>query len=56
MKKKNKTTTRTIKLGSNYIKFLEAVGKYRHLPYPEYKKKNFIYHRVLIFLILFVII
>tara|TARA_R100001163_G_scaffold29561_2_gene23531 strand:- start:319 stop:468 length:150 start_codon:yes stop_codon:yes gene_type:complete len=39
MKKKNKTTTRTIKLGSNYIKFLEAVGKYRHLPYPEYKKK-----------------
>ena len=39
MKKKNKTTTRTIKLGSNYIKFLEAVGKYSHLPYPEYNKK-----------------
>lgn len=38
-KRKNKTTTRTIKLGSNYIKFLEAVGKYRHLPYPEYKRK-----------------
>jgi|TARA_A100001515_G_scaffold8086_1_gene6772 hypothetical protein len=39
MKKKTKTQTRTIKLGSNYLRFLQAADKYRHLPYPEYKKK-----------------
>ena len=39
MKKENKTTTRTIKLGSNYITFLKAVDKYRHLPYDQYKTK-----------------
>ena len=36
---KKKTKKRTINLGSNYINFLKAVDKYRHLPYPEYKKK-----------------
>jgi hypothetical protein len=36
---KNKIKKRTIKLGSNYIKFLKAVDKYRHLPYDQYKKK-----------------
>ena len=41
MKKKTKTQTqtRTIKLGSNYLRFLQVADKYRHLPYPEYKKK-----------------
>jgi len=39
MKKKTETKKRTINLGSNYINFLKAVDKYRHLPYPEYKKK-----------------
>ena len=39
MKKKTETKTRTISLGSNYIKFLKASKKYSHLPYPEYKKK-----------------
>ena len=38
-KKKSSTKKRTINLGSNYINFLQAVDKYRHLPYPEYKKK-----------------
>ena len=39
MKKKPKTQTRTIKLGSNYLRFLQAADKYRHLPYDQYKKK-----------------
>ena len=39
MKKKIETKKRTINLGSNYIKFLTAVGKHRHLPYDQYKKK-----------------
>lgn len=38
-KKKSSTKKRTINLGSNYINFLQAIDKYRHLPYPEYKKK-----------------
>jgi|TARA_B100000900_G_C20451570_1_gene663373 hypothetical protein len=38
-KKKSSTKKRTINLGSNYIKFLTAVDKYRHLPYDQYKKK-----------------
>jgi len=37
--KKKKSSTKKIKLGSGYINFLQAVDKYRHLPYPEYKKK-----------------
>jgi|TARA_R100001509_G_C4791853_1_gene190052 hypothetical protein len=36
---KNKIKKRTINLGSNYITFLKAVDKYRHLPYDQYKKK-----------------
>jgi|TARA_R100001480_G_scaffold135622_1_gene132785 hypothetical protein len=38
-KKKSSTKKRTINLGSNYINFLTAVEKYRHLPYDQYKKK-----------------
>jgi len=37
--KKKKSSTKRINLGSNYINFLQAIDKYRHLPYPEYKKK-----------------
>jgi hypothetical protein len=37
--KKKKSSTKRINLGSGYINFLKAVDKYRHLPYPEYKKK-----------------
>ena len=39
MKQKTETQTRTINLGNNYLKFLAAVDKYRHLPYDQYKKK-----------------